>query len=86
VVDLNRIIKRITANEARAYLSNDWCEKLNEIYDGVRAVIETGANAYAFDVTEVGEFSKGLVLRELESDGYRLVQTAWNSNHYTIFW
>jgi hypothetical protein len=86
VVDLSRIIKRITANEARAYLSNDWCEKLNEIYDGVRAVIETGANAYAFDVTEVGEFSKGLVLRELESDGYRLVQTAWNSNHYTIFW
>lgn len=83
---MSRIIKRITANEARAYLSNDWCEKLNEIYNGVRAVIETGANAYAFDVTEIGDFSKELVLRELEKDGYRLVQTAWSANHYTIFW
>ena len=79
-------LRTITANEARAYLDGNWRTKLNEIYDGVRAVIETGANAYAFDVTEVGEFSKELVLRELEKDGYRLVQTAWNENYYTIFW
>ena len=80
------INNRITANEARAFIDGNWKFKLKEIYDGVRAVIETGANAYAFDVTEVGEFSKELVLRELEKDGYRLVQTAWSPNHYTIFW
>ena len=80
------ISNRITANEARAFIDGNWKFKLKEIYDGVRAVIETGANAYAFDVTEVGEFSKELVLRELEKDGYRLVQTAWSPNHYTIFW
>lgn len=79
-------LRTITANEARAYLDGNWRVKLNEIYDGVRAVIETGANAYTFDVTEVGAFSKELVLRELEKDGYRLVQTAWNANYYTIFW
>ena len=77
---------RITANEARAFIDSNWKSKLEEIYNGVRAVIETGANAYAVDVSEVGEFSKELVLRELEKDGYRLVQTAWNANHYTIFW
>ena len=80
------INNRITANEARAYIDGNWKSKLKEIYNGVRAVIETGANAYAFDVSEVGEFSKELVLRELEKDGYRLVQTAWSPNHYTIFW
>ena len=80
------INNRITANEARAYIDGNWKSKLEEIYNGVRAVIETGANAYSFDVTEAGEFSKELGLRELEKDGYRLVQTAWNPNHYTIFW
>ena len=80
------INNRITANEARAFIDGNWKFKLKEIYDGIRAVIETGANAYAFDVTEVGEFSKELILRELEKDGYRLVQTAWSPNHYTIFW
>ena len=80
------ISNRITANEARAFIDGNWKSKLKETYDGVRAVIETGANAYAFDVSEVGDFSKELVLRELEKDGYRLVQTAWSPNHYTIFW
>ena len=80
------INNRITANEARAFIDGNWKSKLEEIYNGVRAVIETGANAYTFDVTEVGAFSKELVLRELEKDGYRLVQTAWNENYYTIFW
>ena len=80
------ISNRITANEARAFIEGTWKTKLEEIYNGVRAVIETGANAYSFEVTEVGAFSKELVLRELEKDGYRLVQTAWNPNHYTIFW
>lgn len=79
-------LNRITANEARAFIEGTWKTKLEEIYNGVRAVIETGANAYSFDVTEVGDFSKELVLRELEKDGYRLVQTAWSPNHYTIFW
>ena len=79
-------LNRITANEARAFIDGAWKIKLEEIYNGVRAVIETGANAYAFDVTEVGDFSKELVLRELKKDGYRLIQTAWNANHYTIFW
>ena len=80
------INNRITANEARAFIDGNWKSKLEEIYNGVRAVIETGANAYAFDVSGVGEFSKELVLRELEKDGYRLIQSAWNANHYTIFW
>lgn len=80
------INNRITANEARAFIDGTWKTKLEEIYDSVRAVIETGANYYAFDVTEVGEFSKELVLRELEKDGYRLIQSAWNANHYIIFW
>lgn len=80
------INNRITANEARAFIEGNWKSKLEEIYNGVRAVIETGANAYAFDVTEVGDFSKELVLRELEKDGYRLIQSAWSTNQYTIFW
>ena len=80
------INNRITASEARAFIEGNWKTKLEEIYNGVRAVIETGANAYAFDVTEVGDFSKELVLRELEKDGYRLIQSAWSTNQYTIFW
>ena len=80
------INNRITAKEARAFIDGSWKSKLEEIYNGVRAVIETGANAYSFDMTEVGAFSKELVLRELEKDGYRLAQTAWNENYYTIFW
>ena len=80
------IKNRITANEARAFIDGNWKSKLEEIYNGVRTVIETGENAYSFDVTEIGAFSKELVLRELEKDGYRLIQSAWDTNHYTIFW
>jgi hypothetical protein len=80
------INNRISASEARAFIDGTWKTKLEEIYNGVRAVIETGKNAYVFDVTEVGDFSKELVLRELEKDGYRLIQTAWSANQYTIFW
>lgn len=76
-------LNRITASEARAFIDGNWKSKLEEIYNGVRAAIEIGANAYSFNVTEAGAFSKELVLRELEKDGYRLVQTA---NRYTIFW
>lgn len=80
-------LNRITANEARAYIDGSWKKKLNEIYDGVRAAILTGKNSYGFDVTEVGAFSKELVLKQLEQpDGYRLIQAAWDPNHYTIFW
>jgi hypothetical protein len=84
VVDL--INNRITANEARAFIDGNWKSKLEEIYDGVRTGIKTGANAYSFDVTDVGDFSKELVLRELEKDGYRIAQTTWKENFYTIFW
>lgn len=80
------INNRITASEARAFIDGTWKTKLEEIYNGVRAAIEIGENVYSFDVTEVGAFSKELVLRELKNDGYRLVQAAWNANHYTIFW
>ena len=37
------INNRITANEARAFIDGNWKSKLEEIYNGVRAVIETGA-------------------------------------------
>ena len=80
------INNRITASEARAFIDGNWKSKLEEIYKGVRTVIETGANSYTFDVTEVGAFSKELVLRELEKDGYRLIQAAWHENYYTIIW
>ena len=36
----------ISANEARAYIEDDWREKLNEIYDGVRAAIVKKDNSY----------------------------------------
>lgn len=35
-------LNRITANEARAFIEGTWKTKLEEIYNGVRAVIETG--------------------------------------------
>ena len=80
-------LRRITANEARAYIENDWKDKLNEIYDRVREAIVKKDNSYCFDVSELGEISKELVLHQLEQrDGYRLIQTAWSPNHYTIFW
>jgi hypothetical protein len=41
-------LRTITANEARAYLDGNWRTKLNEIYDGVRANLEVGANCFVF--------------------------------------
>ena len=79
-------LRPITANEARAYIEDKWREKLNEIYDGVRVAILTKKTAYTFDTSDVGVFSKELVLHQLEKDGYRLCQAAWDANHYTIFW
>ena len=80
-------LRCITANEARAYIEDDWKDKLNEIYDRVREAIVKKDTSCCFDVSELGKISKELVLRQLEQkDGYRLIQTAWSPNHYTIFW
>lgn len=80
-------LNRITANEARTYIENNWKRKLNEIYEGIRAAIEIGVTAYSFDISKIDKPSRELVLKQLEqADGYRVVQTSWNSNHYTIFW
>ena len=77
----------ISANEARAYIEDDWREKLNEIYDGVRTAIVKKDNSYCFDVSELGGLSRELVFDQLtKKDGYRLIQTAWCTNHYVIFW
>jgi hypothetical protein len=84
VVDLNRIINRITANEARAYLSNDWCEKLNEIYDGVRATLENEGNYYEFQLDESKPYTNEIVLKALELDGYRIVKHS--SVAHRIYW
>lgn len=80
------ILNRITANEARAYLNGNWREKLNEIYDGVRAVLETGADNYTFELNKDAPFSNKLILKNLELDGYRLVVCEWNPLIYSIFW
>lgn len=85
MVETNEL-RRITASEARAYMEDDWKDKLNEIYDRVRKAIVKKDSSYCFDVSKLGEISKELVLHQLEKDGYRLIQTAWSSNHYTIFW
>lgn len=84
MVDLSRIIKRITANEARAYLSNDWCDKLNEIYDGVRNTLEYEGNYYEFQLDESKPYTNEIVLKALELDGYRIVKH--NSVTHRIYW
>jgi hypothetical protein len=84
VVDLSRIIKRITANEARAYLSNDWCDKLNEIYDGVRNTLEYEGNYYEFQLDESKPYTNEIVMKALELDGYRIVKHS--STTHRIYW
>jgi hypothetical protein len=84
VVNLSRIIKRITANEARAYLSNDWCEKLNEIYDGVRNTLEYEGNYYEFQLDESKPYTNEIVMKALELDGYRIVKHS--STTHRIYW
>lgn len=80
-------LNRITANEARAYITSKWRKKLNEIYNGIRAVLETGADSYTFELSDAFPFTNEIVLRQLEmDDGYRLVKCEWNKNMYTIFW
>lgn len=81
---MNRIIKRITANEARAYLSNDWREKLNEIYDGVRATLENEGNYYEFQLDESKPYTNEIVLKALELDGYRIVKHSFTTHR--IYW
>lgn len=80
MVDLSRIIKRITANEARAYLS----KKLNEIYDGVRATLENEGNYYEFQLDESKPYTSEIVLKALELDGYRIVKHS--SVTHRIYW
>lgn len=81
---MSRIIKRITANEARAYLSNDWCEKLNEIYDGVRETLEYEGNYYEFQLDESKPYTNEIVMKALELDGYRIVKHS--STTHRIYW
>lgn len=81
---MNRTIKRITANEARAYLSNDWREKLNEIYDGVRATLENEGNYYEFQLDESKPYTNEIVLKALELDGYRIVKHS--ATTHRIYW
>lgn len=83
---MNRIIKRITADEARAYLDGNWRTKLNEIYDGVRANLEVGGNCFVFYLEANQPYTNEIVLKQLEqSDGYRVVKMD-KSECYTIFW
>lgn len=77
-------LNRITANEARAYLSGEWRKKLNEIYDGVRAMLEIGEEHYAFVLLNTTPFTNKLVLKSLELDGYRLVKCS--GPIYEIYW
>ena len=80
-------LRTITANEARAYLDGNWRTKLNEIYDGVRAMIEVGANNYVFQLNSSAPFTNEIVLKQLELDGYRLVLSQPPSLECcTIFW
>ena len=80
-------LRTITANEARAYLDGNWRTKLNEIYDGVRANLEVGANNYVFRLDTNTPFTNEIVLKQLELDGYRLVLSkAPPLECYTIFW
>ena len=80
-------LRIITANEARAYLDGNWRTKLNEIYDGVRDMIEVGANNYVFQLDTSTPFTNEIVLKQLELDGYRLVLSkAPPLECCTIFW
>ena len=81
------INNRITANEARAFIDGNWKSKLEEIYNGVRAMIEVGANNYVFQLDTSTPFTNEIVLKQLELDGYRLVLSKAPSLEYcTIFW
>lgn len=77
-------VRRITANEARAYLSNDWCDKLNEIYDGVRNTLEYEGNYYEFQLDESKPYTNEIVIKALELDGYRIVKHS--STTHRIYW
>lgn len=80
-------LRTITANEARAYLDGNWRTKLNEIYDGVRAMIEVGADNYVFQLNTSTPFTNEIILKQLELDGYRLVLSKPPSLECcTIFW
>ena len=84
---MSRTIKRITANEARAYLSDDWCEKLNEIYDGVRAILENEGDYYEFQLDESKPYTNEIIMKALELDGYRIYQIVKHSSTiYRIHW
>ena len=79
-------LRTITANEARAYLDGNWRTKLNEIYDGVRAVLEAGANCFVFHLEANQPYTNEIVLKQLEQfDGYRVIKMD-ESECYTIFW
>ena len=77
-------VRRITANEARTYMSNDWCDKLNEIYDGVRSTLEYEGNYYEFQLDESKPYTNEIVLKALELDGYRIVKHS--SVAHRIYW
>lgn len=77
-------VRRITANEARAYMSNDWCDKLNEIYDGVRNTLEYEGNYYEFQLDESKPYTNEIVMKALELDGYRIVKHS--SVVHRIYW
>lgn len=77
-------VRRITANEARAFLSDDWCEKLNEIYDGVRNTLEYEGNYYEFQLDESKPYTNEIVMKALELDGYRIVKHS--SIAHRIYW
>ena len=79
-------LRTITANEARAYLDGDWCEKLNEIYDGIRAVLEVGANCFVFYLEANQPYTNEIVLKQLEQfDGYTVMKMD-KTECYTIYW
>jgi hypothetical protein len=79
-------LRIITANEARAYLDGNWRTKLNEIYDGVRANLEVGANCFVFRLEANQPYTNEIVLKQLEQfDGYRVVKMD-KSECYSIFW
>lgn len=77
-------VRRITANETRAFLSDDWCEKLNEIYDGVRNTLEYEGNYYEFQLDESKPYTNEIVMKALELDGYRIVKHS--STIHRIYW